>query len=88
MGLLSFTFKILLTSVLSLIFGIVMRYIFVKYGVFRLGLEVPNKMINLITKLVMALIKIDIVGNIIVIFIIIVLYIAFTVKGITIYSLG
>lgn len=79
--LLTFPYKRLLINLISLIVGLVLRRLCSKYGIFKMGREVPSETINKLTKLFVVLVKFDIIGNAIAIILQLAFYGAFAMKG-------
>ena len=59
--LLTFPYKRLVINVISLIVGLVLRRLCIKYGIFKMGREVPSETVNKLTKLFVVLVKFDII---------------------------
>lgn len=79
--LLTFPYKRLVINLISLIAGLVLRRLCIKYGIFKMGREVPSVTINKLTKLFVVLVKFDIIGNAMAIILQLAFYGAFAMKG-------
>lgn len=79
--LLTFPYKRLAINVISLIVGLVLRHLCIKYGIFKMGREVPSVTVNKLTKLFVVLVKFDIIGNAIAIILQLAIYGVFAMKG-------
>lgn len=79
--LLTFPYKRLAINVISLIVGLVLRRLCIKYGIFKMGREVPSVTVNKLTKLFVVLVKFDIIGNAIAIVLQLAFYGVFAMKG-------
>lgn len=79
--LLTFPYKRLIINLISLIVGLVVRHLCIKYGIFKMGREVPSVTINKLTKLFVALVKFGIIGNAIAIILQLAFYGVFAMKG-------
>ena len=79
--LLTFPYKRLVINLISLIAGLVLRRLCIKYGIFKMGREVPSVTVNKLTKLFVVLVKFDIIGNAIAIILQLAFYGAFAMKG-------
>lgn len=79
--LLTFPYKRLVINVISLIVGLFLRRLCIKYGIFKMGREVPSVTINKLTKLFVVLVKFDIIGNAMAIILQLAFYGVFAMKG-------
>lgn len=79
--LLTFPYKRLVINLISLIAGLVLRRLCIKYGIFKMGREVPSVTINKLTKLFVVLVKFDIIGNSMAIILQLAFYGVFAMKG-------
>ena len=79
--LLTFPYKRLIINVISLMVGLVLGRLCIKYGIFKMGREVPSVTINKLTKLFVVLVKFDIIGNAIAIVLQLAFYGVFAMKG-------
>ncbi len=79
--LLTFPYKRLIINLISLIVGLVVRHLCIKYGIFKMGREVPSVTINKLTKLFVVLVKFGIIGNAIAIILQLAFYGVFAMKG-------
>lgn len=76
---------VMATSLFWLLIGLLLRYIFVKHNVYHTGLNDERKPVNVLTEILIWVVRIDIVVNIILIIGAVAAAIIFATKGITIF---
>lgn len=76
---------VLATSLFWLIIGLLLRKIFIKHDVYNTGLNDTRKPVNVLTEILIWIVRIDIVVNIILISAAVVVAVIFAMKGITIF---
>ena len=76
---------VLATSLFWLIIGLLLRNIFIKHDVYNTGLNDTRKPVNVLTEILIWIVRVDIVVNIILIIAAVVTAVIFVMKGITIF---
>ena len=78
---------VMATSLFWLLIGLLLRYIFIKHNVYDTGLNDERRPVNVLTEILIWVVRIDIVVNIVLIVGAVAAAIIFATKGITIFWL-
>ena len=76
---------VLASSLFWLIIGLLLRKIFIKHNVYNTGINDTRKPVNVLTEILIWVVRVDIVVNIILIIAAVVVAVIFAMKGITIF---